>query len=210
MKKILLLLLPLLLTDCSSVRMVDSWKNEEVVLFQPKKLLVIGVTDNLTARRIFEEKFKNELLERNINAVESTAVFDISFTDSKRSEEEIDKMIAGLSEKGFDAVLISAVKGIDERTNYRQGYYAVDYYWTRFGRYYYTYQDIYYHPGYYDEYNIYHVETSIYNINEASDKSLIWVGAANIVDPDTIKETVNHYVATLLKRLEEDNVLPRP
>lgn len=207
MKKIILLIVPFLLLNCSSIQVVDSWKNEGILFFKPQKLLVVGVTDNLTARKIFEEKLKNEFLKRNINAVESTSIFDEAFTDSEKSEEEIQQMIAGLSEKGFDAVIISAVKGVDEQNSYYPGYYTINYNWTRFGKYYYRYQDIYYNPAYYNDYTIYRVETSIYNINEQSDKSLVWVGSLNIVDPQSIKNTVNEYVATIMKRLEKEKVV---
>lgn len=207
MKKIIFLIAPLLFLNCSSIQVVDSWKNEDMVFFKPQKLLVVGVTDNLTARKIFEEKLKNEFLKRNINAVESTNIFDEAFTDSEKSEEEIQQMIAGLSEKGFDAVIISAVKGVEEENSYYPGYYTINYNWTRFGKYYYRYQDIYYNPAYYNEFSVYRVETSIYNINEQSDKSLVWVGSFYIVDPHSIKNTVNEYVTTIMKRLEQEKVI---
>jgi len=207
MKKILWISLAILLSSCGSMRVVDSWKNDDVLFFKPKKLLVVGVTDNLTARKIFEQKLKNEFQNRNIIAVESTTIFETSFTDTKQTETEIQKMISGLSDKGFDAVIISVVKGVDDRRNYSQGYYSIGYNWTRFGRYYYRYQDIYYTPGYYNEYSVYHVETSLYNINEESDKSLVWVGAIDLFNPQSISGTVDEYVTVLMRQLEKENVI---
>jgi hypothetical protein len=207
MKKFLWISLAILLSSCGSMRVVDSWKNDDVLFFKPKKLLVVGVTDNLTARKIFEQKLKNEFQNRNIIAVESTTIFETSFTDTKQTETEIQKMISGLSDKGFDAVIISVVKGVDDRRNYSQGYYSIGYNWTRFGRYYYRYQDIYYTPGYYNEYSVYHVETSLYNINEESDKSLVWVGAIDLFNPQSISGTVDEYVTVLMRQLEKENVI---
>jgi hypothetical protein len=198
-----------MLSGCSSIRVVDSWKNEEVLFFKPQKLLVVGVTNNLTARKIFERRLKDEFQKRNINAFESSEVMEISFTDSKKTEEEINTMIQGLSGMGFDAIIISAVKGVDDKRNYSRGYYTIDYRWRRFGRYYYYYQDIYYNPEYYSEYKIYHVETSIYNINEMDDTSLIWVGALDLVDPQDISKTVEDYVTTIVRRLESEGLITR-
>ncbi|MFC4634630.1 hypothetical protein ACFO3O_11965 [Dokdonia ponticola] len=209
MKNIILLLGIIMLSGCSSIRVVDSWKNEDVLFFKPQKLLVVGVTNNLTARKIFESRLKEEFQKRNINAFESSEIIDVSFTDSKKTEEEINTMIQGLSEKGFDAIIISAVKGVDDKRNYSRGYYTIDYRWRRFGRYYYYYQDIYYNPDYYNEYKIYHVETSIYNINENDDKSLIWVGALDLVDPQGIYKTVDDYVVVIINRLEEEGLITR-
>ncbi|PKV50640.1 hypothetical protein ATE84_2703 [Aquimarina sp. MAR_2010_214] len=209
MRKVIYILIIVMLSSCSSVRVVDSWKNDEILVFKPKKLLILGVTQNLTARKIFEEELKNEFMKHNINAYVSTDIFDTSFTDSQKTEEEINTLVNELSGKGFDAVIISVVKGVDEKKNYSQGYYNVGYSWRRFGRYYYTYQDIYYNPGYYSEYKVYHVEASIYNINEGDDKSLVWVGALDIVDPQTISTTVKEYVNTIISRLEIDRVITR-
>ena len=207
MKKILVLLSIFLSLGCSSVKLIDSWKNPETPIFKPQKLLVVGVTQNLTSRKIFEENLKREFLNRNINDIESSDVFESTFTDSKKSEEEIDKMVSELSEKGFDAVIITAVKGVEERSSYNPGYYSIDYHWRRFGPYYYRFQDIYYNPGYYNEYKVYDVETSIYNLNKDVNKSLVWVGAFQIVNPKTITKTVQEYVEAIINQLENRGII---
>ncbi|MEX2350167.1 MAG: hypothetical protein WD554_04755 [Flavobacteriaceae bacterium] len=165
MKTILFIFSILMLSACSSVRLVDSWKPNEKEPFAPEKILVVGVTQNLTARVIFEENLKKELQSRGLQAIESMAVFDISYTDSKKTDDEIETMITGLSEEGIDAVIITTVKGVEKKTNYTPPHSTVVYHRERFGRYYYRFQDIYYNPGYYNEYEIYIVETGIFKIN---------------------------------------------
>lgn len=199
----------LIICGCSSVRLIDSWTNEKVLFFKPRKMMVLGVTKNLTARKIFEENLKKEFIAHNINTYESAEILDQNFTDSKKTEDEINEMITGLTEEGFDAIMISAVKGVDDVKNYESGYYTVGYSWWGFRRYYYTYQDIYYNPGYYTNYKIYHIETSLYNINEDNDKSLIWVGAFDIVDPQTISTTVHEYVDAVMKQLRRDGIITK-
>tara|TARA_R110001583_G_scaffold82774_2_gene219323 strand:+ start:2642 stop:3148 length:507 start_codon:yes stop_codon:yes gene_type:complete len=167
------------------------------------------MTENLTARKIFEEELKEAFKLRNIYAEESTIVFDESFTNSKRSEDEIDEMIQEISKEGFDAVIITAVKGVDERKNYASNYYTVDYLWSRFGNYYYRFQDVYYTPEYYESYKVYNIETSLYNINKKESKSLIWVGSFNLVNPQTISTTVKDYVAKIIKQLENENLIEK-
>ena len=145
---------------------------------------------------------------RNIYAVESTDVIDGTFTNAKKSEQEIDEMIKKIAAQGFDTVVITSIKGVDERVNYQTEYYpTIGYRWSRFGRYYYWYQDIYYRPQYYDSYKVYNVETVIYNINENDTKSLVWVGALNLVDPQTITSTVNEYVDKIIKQLEHEKLI---
>lgn len=209
MKTILVIFSILLLSACSSVRLVESWKLDQTDPFNPKKVVVLGVTQNLTARIIFEETLKKELQSRGIQAVESIKVFDISFTDSKRTDDEIETMITGLSEEGFDAVIITTVKGVEKKTSYRPGHTTIGYHWERFGRYYYRYQHVYYTPGYYNEYNIYLVETGVFNINEEDEKSLVWIGAFEIVNPETIKNTANEYVKAIILQLEKEKIIKK-
>ncbi|REE82794.1 hypothetical protein BX611_0064 [Lutibacter oceani] len=208
MRKIIIIVF-LVLISCSTTRFVDSWRNPEITTFKPEKVLIIGMTDNLTARKIFEEDLKNAFVQRNINAIESNTVLDDTFTSSKKSEAEIDEMINEISKEGFDAVVITAVKGVDEKISYDDGYYTVGYRWSRFGRYYYRYQDIYYTPRYYDTYNVYHVETSIYNLNGAENKLLVWVGALDLVNPQKITSTVKDYVDSIIEQLEMENLIKK-
>lgn len=207
MKKLVIIIVLIVLTGCSSTQFVDSWKNPETTSFNPKKALVVGITDNLTARKIFEEDFKDALILRNINAVESTTVLSEGFTSSKKSEEEINEMIQNISNDGFDAVVITVVKGVEKQKSYYENYPRVGFGWSRFGRYYYWYQDIYYTPRYYETYNVYHIETSIYNLNGAENKSLIWVGSFKVVDPQTISVTVKDYVDRIINQLETEQLI---
>jgi hypothetical protein len=197
----------LLLTSCSAAKMTDTWVNKEYLNYQPKKVLIVGLTDNLIARKMFEEQLKTELINRGIDAVESYDVFKPTFTSLKQTEEDIENEVKRISNEGFDAILISAVKGIDEKTSYSGDTYRRDYYWRRFGRYYYLVQDVYLIEGYYNKYDIYHIEASLYNLKENNDKSLVWVASYDIVDPKRINTTVTNYVTAIIKSLEEERLI---
>ena len=112
-----------------------------------------------------------------------------------------------MSDDGFDAILITAVNGVDEKRYYTTGYYDVDYRWRRFGHYYYRFQDIYYTLNYYDAYKVYHIETSIYYINEDETKSLVWVGVMDVVNPQTITSTVKDYETNIIRQLEREKLI---
>lgn len=196
-----------LLFCCSSTKMLDSWKNTDYTTYHPKKVLILGITDNLTARIRFEQQLKSELNKRGITAIESYDVFEPTFTNSKKSEEDIQKEVDRLSDQGFDAILISAVKGVDERISYSNNIYRTDYYWRRFGHYYYVYQDVYFDSGYYTKYKIYNIEASLYDLKQKEDKSLVWVGSYGIYDPQTIDNTVKDYVGAIIKSLENEGII---
>ena len=208
MKSIFYPFIFLIMASCSSTRMVDSWLNNDYANYQPKKVLIVGITDNLTARKIFEQRLKNEFTKRGILAVESYDVFDSSFQNSKQTEADINQEVEKLVNDGFDAILTSAVKGVEEKTSYTSDSYFGGYYWRHFGRYYFLYQDIYFQPGYYNNYLVYNVESSLYNLKDNSDKSLVWVASYQIVDPNTISATVNDYVKVIINALEKEAIIP--
>ena len=87
--------------------------------------------------------------------------------------------------------------------------YRTDYYWRRFGRYYYLYQDVYFDSGYYNKYNIYTIESSLYNLKDDSDKSLVWVASYKVVDTSSINTTINDYVKAIIKSLETQGLIDK-
>ena len=207
MRNMFYFILSMLLVSCSSTRIIDSWKNKEYTDFKPKKVLIIGITQNLTGRKMFETQLRNALNSRGIHAEESFNVFEMNFTNSKQTEEEIQEQLEKLTDKSYDAVLISTVKGVDEKIVYSRGNKWVNRHWRRFGRYYYYYQEVYFSPGYYQNYNIYNVESSLYDFS-SKDKALVWVASYNIVDPKEIDKTVKDYVESMIKGLEKENLIP--
>ena len=208
MKSLWCLLTMILLLNCSSTKLVDSWVDEESVHFTPKKVLVVGITDDLTARKIFEGQLTSALQSRNVHAVQSFEVFETTFISIKQTEDNIQKEVERLAKDGFDAILISAVKGVNQKTVYSADTYRTDHYWRRFGRYYYLYQDVYFDPGYYEKYNIYNIEASLFDLKNNEDKSLVWVASYNIVDPKSINTTVKGYVKAIIKTLEKEAIIP--
>ena len=97
MKKALLLL-GLLLIGCSSTELVDSWKNPDIVIFDANKVLIVGMTSNAKAQEDFETKMKKQFTERGVEAMRSVDLFDVGFTNSARSEEELDEVEQSLLE----------------------------------------------------------------------------------------------------------------
>lgn len=198
-----------LITSCSSTRMTDSWKSSEYPTYQPKKTLIVGVTDNLTARKIFEQNLKKEFLSRGIDAVESYDEFENDFIKTKQTLEQIDQEVNRLINDGYDSILISAVKGVDEKISYSGNQFGMGYYWHPFRHYYFLYQDVYFEPGYYNQYTVYYIESSLYNLKANNDKSLVWVASYNIVDPKNINSTVNDYVKAIIRSLENEAIIPK-
>lgn len=208
MKKLLALLFALPLLSCSSTRFVDSWRNEALAPgFRSEKMLVLAMTENLTARQVFEDELSRALQGRSVQALQAYNALDTGITSGPQSETELDRMAEDLATRGFDAVMITSVKGVEQHHQHMTGTgYTYDYY-GRFGRYYYRYQDIYYQPQAVREYQVYHVETAVYKLEEAEQNHLVWVGSFDITDPIDLRKTVDEYVDRLIEQLDKEHII---
>jgi len=206
MKKIIGLVVIFLL-GCSSVELVHSWKNPEIVIFDAQKVLVVGMTSNEDARDMYETRLVREFKKRDVEAVRSLDLFDVKFTHSARSEEELDQVEALLLDRDFDAVLFTKIMGSENREVFREKMVDLENYDSGFREDYLSHQDIYYDEGYYDEYTVYHAETSLYCICIGKERDLIWRGALDITDPLDVKNTVDDYIKLIVFALEEQDLI---
>ncbi|MDO6518654.1 hypothetical protein SAMN05421766_102249 [Zobellia uliginosa] len=208
MKKLSILLL-VLFVSCSSTSLVENWKNPDIVLFDAQKVLIVGMTQNENARERFETKLQKEFDKRNVEAMRSLDVFDVSFTDSKKTEKELDDVEQSLLDKDFDAILFTKVTGSENRESFLRTLAKLDNYKGRFNDDYLRNQDIYYDDDYYEKFDVYHAETTLYCICEGKDRSMIWRGSIDVTDPKNIEKTVDDYIKLIVLAMEEQDLIFR-
>lgn len=208
MLKTYFIFIVLILVGCSSTKLTESSKNSSYTNYQPKKVLVLGVTSNDEARDIFERGIKYALNKRNIQACEGSNVLNPEFTNLKQAETAVEKEVGKLAELGFDAILIAAVKGYEEKIPFKGNIFSNENNLQGFENYYFLNQDIYQDTGYYDKYKVFHIETSLYNIKSKNEKSLVWIAFYDVVNPQKIKTTIKQCNSAILKALEKDDIIP--
>ncbi len=199
----------LLLFDCASSSLTKRWKNPDVITFKPKNILVIGVTPDIKARKYFEFQLVKKLNSRQVNALQSHVVFEKSFQDSEKTETEIEAQVEKLISKGYDAILISVVKGVENNVSYSGSSSKLDYRLRKFIGYYLAYQDAYFKQGYYKNYRVFTIETSLYGLNYNVNKQLIWSGTYDIIDLANNQKTINTYVKKIIKALERESYIQK-
>lgn len=209
MKNFLFLLSALLLMNCSTTELVDVWKNPAIDSIAISKVLIVGMTSNIEARKEFEKKLKEEFESRGVEAVMSLELFEPTFTGEKKSKEELRIVEQILATSYFDAILFTKIKGIENKTVYTKTFKNKEYLDIKFKDDYYKNQEIFYNPDYYKKFDIYHAETSLYCICPVKERELMWKGSIDIIDPSSTEETVNDYVNLLIFALEEENVLKK-
>lgn len=192
---------------CSSTKLVGTWKNPDIVLFDAYQVLVVGMVQDDRARMEFETKFVDALKAQGVDAMRSIDLFDVEFTSSKRSEKELEDVEQQLLDKGFDAILFTKVVGTENRRTFKEHLNNIDKMFMRFSNDYLEHQDIYYDPEYYDSFNIYHAETSLYCICIGKERDLIWRGEVDVTEPQNVNKAIDAYVKLVTKSMGEQDVI---
>ena len=77
MYSIMLIGFALVMSSCSSVKVLDSWQGENLESLADKSILVVARTDNQQARIAFEEAMANDLRKAGLKATESYLKFSL-------------------------------------------------------------------------------------------------------------------------------------
>ncbi len=204
------IILTFLFLSCHITKTTNSWKNKEYKNYHPNKTLILGVTPNLEAKSIYEKELKGALTKRNLEALEASEVLSPAFNANKQGEVAIEKEVKYLKGLGFDAIIIAAIKGFDEKIPFDSAIFKIDDSFFGFENYYFLNQDIYYNRDYYTKYKVFHLEVSLYNLTSKNEKALVWIGTYDIVDPQKVKETIKKCVRKILKSLENEGLIYKP
>lgn len=207
MKKIAVIILVLMLFGCSSTQLVESWKNPDIDSYEPTKVLIVGLTSEMAARKKFERRLKKEFELRGVTAEMSLNVLEGAQLNERMTEADLNALETQLILDEYDTILLTKIIGVDDRIAYQKDYGGYAETRRRFSEEYLMYQDIYYNPEYYKEYTIYHAETSMFCICPTKDRELIWKGYIDITDPTNIEQTVKDYVRLAILVLEEEQLV---
>ncbi|WP_155995178.1 hypothetical protein [Tenacibaculum ovolyticum] len=206
---ILLLISVVIFNNCTTTQLVQQWKNPEIDTLTISKVLIIGMTPNIEVRDQFEKLLKKEFELRGVDAVVSLDIFEPDFTTEKKTKKELKVIENILTANFFDAVLFTKVVGIEDKEVFLEEYKEKKYLDVKFKEDYYNHQDILEDSRYYKKYKIYNAESSLYCICPTKDRELIWKGYIDVVNPTSLKETVNDYVSLLILVLEKQNLLKK-
>ena len=192
------------LTGCkkTSTTIPLAWKNPSYEGSGFKKLFVIGVGEDDSARRLFEDTFARAIAAEGAAAQASWGHLPKS---QQLSEEEIRAAIEG---GDFDGVLITRLLGVNQSQEYvppsthtvPSAYYGYGYY----GYYGQSYTVV-HEPGYYKTNTNFRLETNLYSVATGG---LVWSGQSNTVNPESIKDVIDSMTAAVAKKLKSEKLIP--
>ncbi len=181
----------------AQTKTVTSKGTEKPASPPPKKILVLVVSDDPTARSTIEDVIAGEVSLRGGNA----AAAHLTFPDLPKERGPFE---AKLKDGGFDAVMVSRLVGSEDKYKVTEGYdsYQTDYqgmdYW---GGYWYTFQKVFV-PGYLQNEKKVRVRTDLWQRLESKDK-IVWSGTSETMNPRTVAQAsreVGVSVATALAK----------
>ncbi|WP_273276061.1 hypothetical protein [Maribacter polysiphoniae] len=208
-KLTLSVLILFMIMGCSSAELVENWKNPDIVIFDADKVLVVGMTYNEEARVQYETKLRDEFEKRGVEAMRSIDLFDVEFTSSERSEQELGEVEQQLLDKDFDAILFTKVTGIESIEANRRLLNTIDRYDAGFEEDYISNQNIYFMPEDKQDFTIYHAETSLYCLCPDKDRELIWRGSIDINDPVDMEKSIDDYIGLVIMAMEDQDLIFR-
>lgn len=220
---ILLFLLAVVITSCSSTKVLDAWKAEPSVvdMFKDKNVLVIARTANNQARLAFEIEIANALREKGVKVTESYRKAPKIYPNKEISPERVEFLKSIMESEGFNAVVLTVIKDKTEtvRTSSSGIYVGASYngyYPNYYGGFYNYFSAPYAYGPYYNSFGgyipgstssyvdtEYVLETVSYNLDEATENQLVAVTTISLDDPKKAYKTAEKYVKLMMNELEK-------
>jgi hypothetical protein len=203
--------------SCSSVKVMDSWKSDDISTIKQNNFLVVARTENTQARIAFEDEIVKQMTEKGYKATSSFSKFASLKPNEKPSEENNKKIVEMLKKEGFNGVVLTILKDYQEETRVQTdgGYYAGGTYYGYYPRYYGGFGGYYYHPmayptiGNYVEQTtttstskLYIVETTVYDLEKEGENQLVAVVTSQIDNPESAGATAKDYVKKITQSLK--------
>ncbi|WP_053977798.1 hypothetical protein [Mangrovimonas xylaniphaga] len=213
------LLLFIVVTGCSSsIKVLDSWKSDNVAQIKDNNVLVIARTDNNQARIAFERDIADKLISNGIKATPSYSVLPSTIKlEEKHTEVELENFKTFLKNEGYNAVVLTVIKDYQEasKTYTDGGYYAGATYPSYYPGYYGGFYGYYMHPMSYSTYGSYTpmtsttvtqktfiLETVAYDLDQPDGKQLVAVVTTKIEDPQSVTKNAEKYTEEIAKALK--------
>ncbi len=158
-------------------------------------ILIIGVSESDSSRRLFEDTFVRDLSALQINSISS---YKILPEVKNLTRENIESAIDG---EKIDAVLVTQLLGIEDAEVYHPPVY---YPYSRSYYGYYSHSMARAAPGYYAKYRIFKLETSLY---DTATQKLIWSMQSDSIDHSTPQNATEKQIKLTIDTLAKHKLI---
>jgi hypothetical protein len=188
----------------AGAKLVVSWKNPAYTGAKPKRVLVIGMSENPAIRADFEDDMSAAITADGVEVIPGNHI--LLRPDSPEMDE---KYLKGqIRDFKIDGVLVSRLIRVDKSTKYiPSASYVVPFgYYNSFYGYYGTVYRQVYTPGYLQNDTTVRIETNLYSA-AGDDGALIWTGTSESFNPGSAKKTIEGVVKAVATELRKKQIL---
>jgi hypothetical protein len=190
--------------NAKAVKLLISWKNPTYSGAKPRRILIIGMSQNPEIRADFEDDLSSAIANDGLEVIPGNHIL------FRPESSDMDPEYLGGQIRDFkiDAVIVSRLVKVDKKTIYIPGHsYVVPYaYYRSFYGYYGTLYRQVYSPDYLREDTTVRVETNFYAASP-TDGELIWTGTSDSFNPKSAQKVIDGVVKLIAKELKTQNIL---
>lgn len=194
----------IVLAGCAASTQINAqWVNPQAANRLPiKSVLVVSITRDTTARRIYEDAMVNQLAARGVKAAASYRVVP---DDGPAEQAALQKAV---QEAGVQSVLMSRTVSVTNEVRVSPGYVMGPPYGFGWGGFY-----GYYHGMWSSAYamppSVYTVQNVVVDTRlfDAKDFLVLWSGSSTTNPTSSMQQTISEFVATVITALAESKVI---
>lgn len=202
--------LSMLLSSCAAVSVVDTWRNPDLRLERPKKVLVVAMTKEKPSRTVYEDMLVSELSRNGVAAVAGHTVLS---GDSLPDWGVLDRAVR---RSGADAVMTVQTVRFEKQTTVHPTYtgpYPGYWYPSAFPAWdfpgYYRSMALHgYGYGYGPTYiSTYDIETMQVNLFDAGSDKLLWAATVQSNEPEKVTKVGQDLARKVVTEMKKDGML---
>jgi hypothetical protein len=197
-------LLLLVLAGCApNTKITGSWKNPGLNR-NYHTVFVSALTGNAVVRSTIEQEMAKALSAKGLVPIKSIDIFPPGFLKDSVERGQVMKTIR---KQKADAIMTISLQKKETESRYVSGTYApmsrYDYYGSFGGYYGYWYPNA-YSPGYYQQEEVYYLETNLY---DAASELLVWSAQSRTYVYDNLKNLSTEFSTLVVERMRKDTIL---
>ena len=188
-----------MIISCAPTKFASVRKNESYTGGYLKNVLVVGVSENLHNRKMFEDVFTEKFKKKGIDAVPSYSVILIGKDLNK------DSVLSEAERLGMNTILVTQLLGIkEEYVHYEPLDYDPYRGKTAFQRHFAGSSKYAHSPVSYTKMESVRLQTTLY---QRETEELIWTSVTETFRPESVKEVIDSLSSAIMKSLRANKLV---
>lgn len=188
-----------LLAGCASTTLRDAWMEPGFAGPAFKRVLVLGVSADMTDRRVFEDIMVERVARTGAQAIPAYRFLPDS---GKVPEADLDRAVQAA---GADALLMSRIRRVDRQTSVSTQMVPARGAMGPWGRGWYGWYSGWFPVTEVRQYDVAVVETSVF---AAAGRSLVWTGTTETFEPRSVARDAPGFADVIVRALVARGLLP--